>query len=323
VKQRIIIDTDPGIDDAMAILMALNSPELEVIGLTTVFGNADVSVTTRNALAILNAAGRLDILVAAGADHPLAHDFLGGVPHIHGDDGIGGAAAEFAPAGRQSAVAAITAAEFIWKSVSSAPGEVTLLALGPLTNLAIAIRLHPGLPGMVAGVVAMGGNAFVPGNVTPAAEANIYNDAEAADVVFGARWPVTMVGLDVTQKAVMLDPDIDAIVSRGARGSRLLKPAVQFYRSFIERARGLNGIVLHDPSAVAFLIEPSLFETRDCPVRVETQGIGRGKTWPSAGDAAGEHLPAWSGRPNVQVCVGVDGGRVVALVRDRLLTLPE
>jgi purine nucleosidase len=321
-KQRIIIDTDPGIDDALAILLALNSPEIEVIGLTSVFGNADVSLTTRNALAILSAAGRTDIPVAAGAAHPLAHDFLGGAPHVHGEDGLGGAAMEFLPASGELAVSA-SAVEFIWQSVLSAPRETTLLALGPLTNLAMAMRLHPELPGMVAQVVAMGGNALVHGNATPSAEANIHNDPEAADVVFGADWPVTMVGLDVTRQVVLPGAAIDEITSRRSRAHRLLERVVPFYRSFAARTNAIDGILLHDPAAVAFLLAPSLFETKHWPIRVETQGMSRGKTWPSMASTDQAHPPAWRGRPAVQVCVGVDGERVAALVRERLLTLPE
>ena len=200
-RRRIIIDTDPGIDDALAIFMALTSPELEVIGLTTIFGNAEVAVTTRNALALLEIAGCSEIMVAAGAAKPLAGLYGGAVPHIHGKDGQGDCGM-IAPSGRP---VGLSAEKFLRETVMAHPSEVTIVAIGPLTNLALALQAEPEIARQVERVVIMGGNALVPGNATPAAEANILNDPEAADFVFGATWPVTMVGLDVTHQALLTD----------------------------------------------------------------------------------------------------------------------
>jgi inosine-uridine nucleoside N-ribohydrolase len=304
---RLIIDTDPGIDDAIALFLALASPELEIAGLTTVFGNNAVDVSTRNALTLLEVAGRGEIPVAAGAASPLAGPYLGAIPHIHGHDGLGDGGELPAPSGLPLAV---SAAEYLSRE---APGA-TVLALGPLTNLALALRLRPELDTLVTRVVVMGGNALVPGNATPAAEANIWNDPEAADVVFGARWPVTMVGLDVTHKVVLPGADVDEI---GA-AVPLLGRAIPLYRRFLASVSGLDGIYLHDPAAVACVVSPGLFTTSAWPVRVETQGFSRGKTWPHVGGTDDAAPAAWQGRPLVDVCVDVDAPKVLALVKDRL-----
>jgi purine nucleosidase len=307
---QLIIDTDPGIDDAIAIFLALASPELDVVGLTTVFGNCEVDVSTRNALALLEVAGRADIPVAKGAGAPVATTYLGAIPHIHGVDGLGdGGVPE--PSGQPTD---LSGAEFLCRHAAG----TTILALGPLTNLALALRLRPDLDTQVREVVVMGGNALVPGNATPAAEANMMNDPEAADVVLGARWPVTMVGLDVTHKAIMSGERIAAVTSGDTPVARLLRGAIPLYQRFLARVSGLDGIYLHDPSAAAYLIAPHLFRTERWPVRVETQGISRGKTWPHLGGTDDEAPLAWLGRPLVNVCVEVDGARVVDLVSERL-----
>jgi inosine-uridine nucleoside N-ribohydrolase len=311
----LIIDTDPGVDDAIAILFALASPELDVVGITTVFGNADVATTTRNAFAILDAAGRPDIPVARGAADPIAGPYAGAVPHIHGFDGLGDAGVSSTA---RDAIAPVPAAEFIWQTASAMPGQLTLVALGPLTNLALALRLHPDLPRLVAQVVIMGGNALAPGNATPCAEANIHNDPEAADLVFGAEWPVTMVGLDVTEKAIMSGSEIDRISASHEPRNKLLAGAIPLYQKFVERTNTVDGIFLHDPSAMAFLVAPSLFQIERWPIRVERQGIGRGKTWPSFGSSDDPAPAAWAGRPLVQICTGISGDEVAALIASRL-----
>lgn len=309
---RLIIDTDPGIDDAMALFAALASPELEVAGLTTVFGNVTTEVATRNALTLLDIAGRPDIPVAGGAAAPLAMDYLGAIPHIHGEDGLGDGGSLPSPTG---APVDVSAAEFLCRA---APGA-TILAIGPLTNLALALRLRPDLDTLVEQVVVMGGNALGPGNATPAAEANIMNDPEAADVVFGARWPVTMVGLDVTHQVVLPRAGVEALTAGDTPAARLLAQATPLYQSFLAKVSGLDGgIYLHDPSAVAYLLDPGLFRTERWPVRVETQGFSRGKTWPSIGDTDDAAPLAWRGRPLVNVCVGVDAPGVLDLITSRL-----
>ncbi len=313
--RKIIIDTDPGIDDAMAIFLALASPELDVVGLTTIMGNVEVDLATTNALRLLEMAGRSDIPVAEGAAKPIAADFLGAVQFVHGDDGQGNA---FLPPPTTQPLG-ISAAEFIVQQARAQPGEITLVPIGPLTNIALALRLEPNLPELVAGVVLMGGNAFCPGNASPAAEANIRNDPEAADVVFGAGWPITMVGLDVTNEVVMTDDDLAILHSFDTPQGQHMGRINPFYRAFLGERLGTEGIVIHDSAAIAYLLAPDLFKVVRAPMRVETGGsFSRGKTWPYVGRNDDNHLPAWQFRPLVDICAGVDGPAVVALILDRL-----
>jgi len=314
MARRILIDTDPGIDDAIAIFAALASPELDVIGLTTIFGNAATDITTRNAVALLETAGRGDIPVAAGRSAPIASEYIGPVPFVHGHNGLGDAPLT-PPVG--SPVAA-SASEFIASTLADHPGKVTLLALGPLTNLAVALDQHPGIVELVDEVVVMGGNALVPGNATPVAEANINNDPEAADLVFGADWAVTMVGLDVTHHVNLTGQALDRITSGSTPQARLLAQAVPLYRDFFEARMQTDGIFVHDPSTVAFLLEPDAFTTAEWPIRVETESFSRGKTWPNLANTDDAAPPAWRGRPTVKVCTGVDGARVATIIEDLL-----
>ncbi len=314
-RRKIIIDTDPGIDDALAIFLALASPEIEVVGLTSVFGNAEIEVTTRNALALLEIAERPDIPVAAGAAKPLVGAYKGAVPHIHEADGQGDSGV-LTP---KRAPLALSAAEFLVEAAAAAPGKVTIVAIGPLTNLALALTIDPDIQRNVERVVIMGGAARVPGNVNKAAEANIFNDPEAADAVFAADWPVVMVGLDVTHHAFLADPMIARIAASPRATGRHVSKALPLYRRFYEDAHNLEGVYLHDPSAVAYLIDPTLFKTKSWPIRVALDGESRGKTVPlidAAGDA-GEPSD-WQGRRAVDVCVAVDAHRLIELVVERL-----
>lgn len=310
--RKIIIDTDPGVDDAMAIFFALKSPELEVIGLTTVFGNVHTDLATTNALRLLEIANRTDIPVAKGADNPLARPYGGAVPFVHGDDGQGNV---HLPPPKGKAIDQ-TAAEFIVEQIMRHPGEVTLIPVGPLTNIALALRLEPRIAENVKEVVLMGGNALAPGNATPAAEANIHNDPEAADVVFGAAWKVTMVGLDVTHRVNMTKATLEEIGKIGSAMTDHIAKIVPVYQEYFEGFYGCDGIFVHDSSAVAYVIDPTLFKTEQWAIRVETTGISKGKTWPSIGERV---LPPWENRPLVNVCVEVDSERLVRLEYERLL----
>jgi inosine-uridine nucleoside N-ribohydrolase len=222
VARKVIIDTDPGVDDALAIFLALASPEINVIGLTTVFGNAHTSTTTRNALSLLELAGRNDIAVAMGASEPLASEYVGPPIHVHGPDGQGNANV------KPPALKAINtpAPAWIYELASAAPGEVTILALGPLTNLALAVQQYPDLPALVDEVVVMGGNALGPGNASPAAESNMLHDPEAADIVFGERWRTTMIGLDVTHKVNLTSGDCGRSPLEKAQCPAILLPSI-------------------------------------------------------------------------------------------------
>ena len=311
MSRKIIIDTDPGVDDTMAIFFALCSPELDVIGLTSIFGNVHTELATRNALRLLEIAGRTDIPVAHGADDALTGPFEGPVPFVHGTDGQGDIFLPD-PAG---APVNMSAAQFIVEQLRAHPGEITLSPVGPLTNIALALRLEPRITEWVDEVVLMGGNALVPGNASPAGEANIRNDPEAADLVFGADWPVTMVGLDVTLKVHMTPEDIAEYEHHGNPMSDHITRVLPHYRDYFESNYPAKGIYVHDSSAIAYIIEPSLFETKRWAIRVGTGGLGRGKTWP----AFGQHiLPPWKDRPLVNVCVDVDGARLVQMEAERL-----
>ena len=314
MSRKLIIDTDPGVDDAMAIFMALASTELDVVGLTTIFGNAATVDTTRNARVLLDAAGRDDIPVAAGADAPLAAAYIGPVPWVHGTNGLGDA-----PLNEPSRLPIVVPAhEFLYSMAAADPGAITLLAVGPLTNLGLLLQQHPDVVDLFAEVVVMGGNALVPGNATPVAEANINNDPEAADLVFGAQWKVTMVGLDVTHRVNLSGAAIDRISAVDSPMAALLAAALPVYRNFFETRNHVDGIFVHDPSAVAYLLDPDAFETEQWPIRVETQSFSRGKTWPNMGDTDDAAPPAWRGRPAVNVCTGVDSSWVLRLLEDRL-----
>jgi len=267
----------------------------------------------------LHLAGRADIPVAQGAAHPLAGTFDGGAPFVHGDDGQGNTGYPPSPTQAVAQPAAELLAEFIGRY----PGQVTLVALGPLTNLAHALRLRPSLVHEVAEVVVMGGNAFCAGNATPAAEANVLSDPDAADVVLGAGWPLTLFGLDVTQQVNMPGAVLDELARLSGPLSAYVGQMVPFYRRFCERVRQIDGIYVHDATPLAYLIAPELFRFVHQPVRVDTSpGIGRGKTWPASSDPDQLQRPAlrpWLGRPNVKIAVGVQGSAVVSRLREELV----
>lgn len=312
MPRKIIIDTDPGIDDAMAIFYALQSPELDVIGLTTVFGNAAVDTCTTNALRLLEIAGRKDIPVAKGASHPMTRPFEGGAAFVHGADGQGDTdlSAPTTQAVSQNAV------EFLCDTILNAPEPITLVPIGPLTNIATALLFKPQIVQNLHEIVLMGGNAFSSGNITPAAEANIYNDPEAADIVFGADCPVTMIGLDVTEKVQMSAATLDQIGSLGNDRALHLARILPFYRDFYKSRYGLESIYIHDSTAISYLLAPELFTTVQQPIRVETQSISRGKTWLAMGRSDEEG--SWSGRRAVNVAVDVQVEKVVQLEMGRL-----
>jgi inosine-uridine nucleoside N-ribohydrolase len=309
---RIIIDTDPGIDDAMAIFFALNSPEIELVGLTTIFGNGHTDLTTINALRLLEIAGRSEIPVAQGAAQPIASSFDEPGAAVHGDDGQGNL---HLPLPSTKAIQQ-PAAEFIVEQIMRAPGEITLVPIGPLTNIAQALQLEPRITKAAREVVIMGGNGFCPGNITPAAEANIYHDVEAADIVFGAEWSVTMVGLDVTHKSVMTAEQLKRFAGSNKATTQHLGGIIPFYHNFTRTINKMDGIYLHDPATLAYLVAPDAFRTQEWWVRVESERFSRGKTWPAR--HINKWSSAWLNRPYVNICVDVDGERVSKLILERL-----
>lgn len=318
----VIFDTDPGIDDAMALYLLARHPSIALRAITTVFGNASVATTTRNAQLLCGLYG-LQLPVAAGASKPLQASVDADFPaHVHGDDGLGGMAgqiAQSAPAESSVAVDPRPAHELICALVNAEPGAITLIAVGPLTNLALALRHDPGIVNKVRQVIVMGGafgtNAHC-GNVTPVAEANIINDPEAADLVFTANWPVVIVGLDVTQEVVMGEAYLAGLQGRGGEGGRVgdfLWQATRHYQDFYDGRDGIKGIYSHDASAIAYAIEPAAFGLRAGPVRVVTEGIARGQTIQDFQNLGNGAQTPWSGCPVQNACVSVKAERVLAL----------
>jgi purine nucleosidase len=258
----IILDCDPGIDDALAITFAHGHPGIDLLGITTVAGNVGLAQTTVNALAVCEFIGTAGTPVTPGCAGPLLRPALD-ARDVHGDSGLGGAELP-APTGGPAAGHAI---DYIIDTVSASPGEITLVATGPLTNIALALRREPRLAGWVRRFVIMGGSAGR-GNVTPAAEYNIWADPEAASVVFGAGWTVTMLGLDVTLRTGASAAVLQRMGELGPLGTQLLLPALEQYRS----VREPGGPPVHDVCAVAWTAQPELFGMVPAQVRVETTG---------------------------------------------------
>jgi len=260
--RKVILDCDPGIDDAFAIAFGCGHPGLELCGVTTVAGNVGLDRTTGNALAVLEFLGRADVPVAAGSPAPLLRPFTD-AHDVHGETGLGAARLP-APSRRPVPAHAI---DFLIERIAGAPGEVTLVATGPLTNIALAVRRYPPLVTEVADFVIMGGSASR-GNVTPAAEFNIWADPEAAAIVFAAGWRVTMAGLDVTHQALATAEVRDRLSVLGRLNDELLLPGLRGYQSLADAA----GQPVHDVCALALVAAPGLFGCRPAQVEVETQG---------------------------------------------------
>ncbi|MCD4671606.1 MAG: nucleoside hydrolase [Anaerolineaceae bacterium] len=308
MTKKIIFDTDPGVDDTMALTFALRSPELEVVGVTSVFGNAAGPVTAQNALRLVELEGNGHIPVARGADQAIVLPALELGTEVHGEDGMGNTD----PAPPKGKLADVHAAQFIVDTVLANPGEITLVPVGPLTNIALALRLEPKIAELVDEVILMGGAAYVPGNITPLAEANIYHDPHAAQMVFSADWKVTMVGLDVTHQIVMDNARFDKILAADNPAANLLRKIVPCYRNFFDQVYGIGGAVYtHDPSAVAYAIDPGLFEVRQAPIVLETEGRCMGKTI-----ADEEHR--WVDYRSTNICVGAQAEAVLDLIVGRL-----
>jgi inosine-uridine nucleoside N-ribohydrolase len=309
--KRIIIDCDPGVDDSMAILFAFNSPEVQVEGLTTVFGNTETAITTQNALRLVELAGRPDVPVAMGAAKPLLRPFTGDGWVVHGRNGLGEVAypePKLQPDRRR-------AAQFIVDTIMANPGEITLVPVGPLTNVALAVLLEPRIAQHVAQVVLMGGAAAMPGNVSAVAEANIRNDPEAAHIVFRAGWPLVMVGLDVTTKTVMSDAYMEELRSANNRYTDFIYAISRHYNNFYKQIGITEGFHVHDSSALAYVIDPTLFTTRPAFVDVEYHSPHHD----------GQTVADWRGRrepPNTLVCVDVESERFLELYRQRLMEAP-
>ena len=264
---RVLLDCDPGIDDALAIVFACGHPGLDLTGVTTVSGNVDLGKVTANALSVLELAGRPEVPVVAGSARPLLRP-IADARDVHGESGLGAATL---PPARAEAIRG-HAVDFLIEQIGAAPGEITLVATGPLTNIALAVRREPRLTGWVHDFVIMGGST-ARGNTTPAAEFNIWADPEAAAIVFGAGWQVTMVGLDVTLQARATPAVQDRLRSLGRLAADLLLPGLLGYQG--EASTGdpaTSGPAVHDVLAVALVAEPGLFGCDPARVEVETAG---------------------------------------------------
>ena len=265
IPRRIIIDTDPGQDDAIAILLALGSPELEVVGITAVAGNVPLALTEKNARKICELAGRPDIKVYPGAVRPLVRRPVT-AEHVHGKTGLDGPSLPepTMPLQEQHAV------DFIVETVmNEESGSITLCPLGPLTNIALALNREPRIAPRIREIVLMGGGFFEGGNVTPTAEFNIYVDPHAADVVFHSGIPIVVMPLDVTHKALTTAKRVQAFRALGSKVGEAAAALLDFFERFDEEKYGTDGGPLHDPCVIAYLLRPELFNGRQCNVAVE------------------------------------------------------
>ncbi|MDJ0629881.1 MAG: nucleoside hydrolase [Rhodobacter sp.] len=311
MTRKIIIDTDPGQDDAVAILLALASPELEVLGITAVAGNVPLPLTAKNARVVCELADRVDIPVFAGCDAPLTRPLVT-AEHVHGKTGLDGIDLPDPKMPLQDA----HAVDFIVDTLRQEPaGTVTLCPLGPLTNIATAFSRAPEIVGKVQDIVLMGGAYFQVGNITPAAEFNIYVDPEAAEIVFKSGVSLTVKPLDVTHKALTTRSRVEAFRALGTPVGHAVAAWTDFFERFDIAKYGSAGAPLHDPTVIAYLLKPELFSGRYINVEIETRSdLTRGMT-----------VADWWGvtdrKPNALFIGDVDADGFYRLLTDRLARL--
>jgi purine nucleosidase len=312
MARKIIIDTDPGQDDAVAILLALASPELDLLGVTAVAGNVPLALTQKNARIVCELAGRPDIPVFAGCDAPLSRKLVT-AEHVHGKTGLDGPLLPepTMPLQEKHAV------DFLIETLrTERPGTVTLVPIGPLTNIATAFRRAPDIVPRVAEIVLMGGAYFEVGNITPAAEFNIYVDPEAAESVFKSGVPLVVMPLDVTHKALTSRARVEAFRAMGTETGRMVAAWTDFFERFDMEKYGSEGAPLHDPCTIAYLLAPDLFTGRHINVEIETvSDLTRGMT-----------VADWwrvTKRPaNAMFMGGIDAEGFYAMLTERLASLP-
>jgi purine nucleosidase len=307
--RRIILDCDPGVDDAVAMLLAFAAPEaVTVEAITTVIGNVMLDKTTANARRILDLAGRQDIPVYAGCPRPIMAP-IERKQSVHGGDGLGDIGLP-APTAQPEAEHAVDA---IIRLVRDNPGQITLCPIGPMTNIALALIKAPDIASLIPEIVFMGGAAFRPGNSTPAAEFNVMIDPHAAQIMLTAGIPLTMFGLDVTAQALITkDWMAEVEAASGTASGTVGRTAVAMLRAY-----GAGDPCLHDPCVIAHLIDPTLFSGLDAWVEVETTApLTRGQT---VAAVQPRHRPGRE--PNCRVITGLDGARLFALLREKLISL--
>lgn len=300
IKQKIIIDVDTGIDDALAIIYALQSPELEIVGFTTCFGNHFVEKTTSNTLRVLELLNKTEIPVIAGASRPLLRPNLKKLPiAIHGFDGPGNVLSSFSKVNPLNG----SAHEFMIEQIEKHPGEITIVMLGPLTNLALAIQQKPDIVKQVKHVAVMGGAVRCSGNITSEAEANIYSDPESAQIVLQSGLPLTLVGLDVTMNTLLPREQVKQWRMKGTKVGLFLADITEFYMdAYMKLYPSIKGCALHDPLVVGIMIDSTFVRTVPMFVSVVTDdGEKVGKT-------VEEKRPDTS-QSSVRVCVGVESER--------------
>ncbi len=310
--RKIIIDTDPGQDDAVAILLALASPdEIDLLGITAVAGNVPLALTAKNARIVCELAGRPDVPVYAGCDAPLSRPLVT-AEHVHGKTGLDGPTLPDPVMALQDR----HAVDFLIETLRDEPsGSVSLCPLGPLTNIATALQRAPDIAGRIAEIVLMGGAYFEVGNITPTAEFNIYVDPEAADIVFKSGAPLTVMSLDVTHKALVTAPRNDAFRALETPVGRAVAQMTDFFERFDREKYGTDGAPLHDPCVTAYLIRPALFTGRHINVEIETRSpLTLGMTvadWWGVTDRA----------PNATFMGTIDADGFFALLTERLARL--
>jgi inosine-uridine nucleoside N-ribohydrolase len=325
--RRVILDTDPGVDDAMAIFLALRSPELKVEAITTVSGNVPLALTLPNALRLVEIAERTDIPVASGAAIPLVRRLVT-AKYAHGNNGLGGV--EFSEP--KLKVAPETAVDMICRIVHGSPGEISIVAVGPLTNVATALISDPSLTAKIQSIVVMGGS-LTGGNVTPSAEFNFYVDPEAARIVFDSGVPLTMVGLNVTNRVQMRDEQIRVLEAAKNPVSQAAGKIMRATLDRLSKERQITGFGMHDPVTVAHLIDPTIVTVKDYYVQIETTGeltAGESVAYarapmrvspPMNTALPAPETPDVEFRPNCKVAVEADSDKFFRLLLSRLTAM--
>ncbi|HZU13966.1 MAG TPA: nucleoside hydrolase [Chloroflexota bacterium] len=310
---KLLVDCDTGIDDALMLLYLAGSPEAEIVAVGSVHGNVPSPRAAVNSRYVLDLVGLSHVPVAVGANHPMAQPLLTS-EHVHGRDGLG----NINPPPPSTPLSDENAVDQMIRLGREQPGELTLLAVGPLTNLGAALLIEPKLPELIPRVVIMGGNVQLPGNITAVAEANIWHDPEAADLVFEAGWKVVMVGLDVTMKTLLAGRHLQRLEqdAQSSSSAAFACRILQHYLDFYQASLGMRASALHDPLAGAIALDPSLARYLEKPVRVELRGTEtRGMT--VADLRRGEH-PDDTGRPDASLAMEVDSERFLDLFVQRV-----
>jgi purine nucleosidase len=312
MPKKIIFDTDPGIDDACAILLALASPELSIEGLSVVHGNCSLHQATKNALSVLELAHASHIPVAVGCELPLVQPSLL-APETHGDTGLGYAKLP-EPRTRPTVQ---HGSDFLIEKILSSPGEITLVAIGPLTNVALAIRQEPRIVNAIKELVIMGGAIRYDGNTTALAEFNTYVDPHAAHIVYHAGMPTTLVPLDVTYQCILTPEDVKTIRRIDSPITQFVEDATRFYMEYHDEYQGIQGCVINDPLALALTFAPELCTYQELPVDVDISGgISMGKT-------IGDFYNYTKKPANMKVALGVKPRDFMDLFVERIVKLAQ